>query len=70
VVDDRVEELLDGCVMNHEDQVRLREWADPEKRSNPLFDIPLSGYSTSRFASLISKEINSFQQKKKFVSDE
>jgi uncharacterized membrane protein YheB (UPF0754 family) len=70
MTDDRVEELLDGCVMNHHDQVRLREWADPEKRSNPLFDIPLSGYSTNRFSLLISTELNALQQKKIIVTDD
>mgnify|MGYP003386258185 CR=1 FL=1 len=66
----RQETLLDGCVMNHGDQVRLREWANPEKRSNPLFDIPLSGYSTTRFALIVSSEINAMQQKKIFVMDD
>lgn len=67
---ERCEALLDGCVMNHDDQVRLREWADPDKRSNPLFDIPLSGYSTNRFALLVSSEINKIQQKKILALDE
>mmetsp|Transcript_11740 Transcript_11740/g.21798 ORF Transcript_11740/g.21798 Transcript_11740/m.21798 type:complete len:500 (-) Transcript_11740:116-1615(-) len=70
IVDSRVEELLDGCVMTHEDQVRLREWASPEKRSNPLFDIPLSGYSTTRFAAIVADEISRHQQKIVLDKDE
>lgn len=65
-----VEKLLDGCVMNLEDQVRLREWARPDLRADPLFDIPLSGYSTLRFTKLVANALNSELQKKILVSEE
>ena len=64
------EALLDKCVMNQADQIRLSEWASPEKRANPLFDMPQSGYSTKRFAKVISDEITEYQQKKILVKDE
>lgn len=62
--DKKCNELLDGCVINLEEQQRLSDWASNLHRTSPLNKIPLHLYSSSRFVDTVADIITDLEYHK------
>ncbi len=61
---DKIESLLNDCVMSSEEQDRYHSYTNEREREEPISDIPLRAYSVKAFVKRLSEYILELENRK------